>query len=272
MTAILASIGSISCSYLDTTDSNHVFFPGSRCGYLLGNCIANIMPADSTSRWRETHNTQPRRLSHDHASSTTSASTTSNIISTSWLENISHLHPELATSVPFSFDLTMLPDSNLIDLDVSLDGLMPRVAEPGSALSPPMASENLIGGEHQVNRYQSQSPSLLYASQSRQHTHSPNPTSSFQSTDTKQYNTAISESACSDTPSSQDSGDNQLTEKRRRNKLAAQRLRQKKLDRVSGLETRLEEVIKERDELRLRLAKWEGEATAMRQLFEQKKK
>lgn len=159
---------------------------------------------------------------------------------------------------------------------------MPRVTGPRNQMSPPAASANPVGSqsrdytlESHASRHQSQSPSLLYAPQPRQHVHSPNPTSNFQPIDRQQHlrqNKTVAESTCSDTPSSQDSGDDRITEKRRRNKLAAQRLRQKKLDRISGLESRLDEVTKERDELRLRLAKWEGEAMAMRQLFEQKMK
>jgi hypothetical protein len=181
----------------------------------------------------------------------------------------------------------MLPDSSLIDLGVSLDDFVPRITEPRSPPSAEVASGNLIGSqphgytlENEANRHRSQSPSLLYqtfsAPPSQQHTNSPNPIRNKQTINKQQQhlrqNTTVAESTCSDTPSSQDSGDERLTEKRRRNKLAAQRLRQKKLDRISGLESRLEEITKERDDLRLRLAKWEGEAMAMRQLFDQKMK
>lgn len=72
----------------------------------------------------------------------------------------------------------------------------------------------------------------------------------------------------SDTPSSQDSDEERVTERRRRNKLAARRLRQKKLDQVSKLEAQLEEVKKERDALRLRAAKSEGEVMALRQMID----
>lgn len=74
----------------------------------------------------------------------------------------------------------------------------------------------------------------------------------------------------SDTPSSQDSDEERLAEKRRRNKLAARKLRQKKLDQVSELEAQLEKVKKERDDLRLRAAKSEGELMALRQMIDQK--
>ncbi|QKX53911.1 uncharacterized protein TRUGW13939_00991 [Talaromyces rugulosus] len=287
MTAILTSLGSTSCSYLDTKTSNHIFCTGSGCEYAVDNCLANDMSAASTDPrpgWRATHNSQSPRPRDP----STSAPTTSNFISTSWSEGPSHLDPALAHSMSFDFDQIILPDSNLIDLGVSLGDFMPRITEPRSLPSTEAASGNLIGRqphgytlENKANRHPSQSPSLLYQTlsgpPSQQHTHSPKPIRNFQTINKQQQqhlrqNTTVAESTCSDTPSSQDSGDDPLTEKRRRNKLAAQRLRQKKLDRISGLESRLEEITKERDDLRLRLAKWEGEAMAMRQLFDQKMK
>lgn len=74
----------------------------------------------------------------------------------------------------------------------------------------------------------------------------------------------------SDTPSSQDSDEEKVAERRRKNKLAARKLRQKKLDQVSELEAQLEKVKKERNALRLRAAKSEGELMALRQMFDQK--
>ncbi|KAJ5233569.1 uncharacterized protein N7469_005335 [Penicillium citrinum] len=76
--------------------------------------------------------------------------------------------------------------------------------------------------------------------------------------------------AGSDTHSSQESDEERLAERRRKNKLAARKLRQKKLDQVSELEAQLEEVRKERDALRLRAAKSEGELLALRQMIDQK--
>lgn len=81
---------------------------------------------------------------------------------------------------------------------------------------------------------------------------------------------SIDESVLSDNASSQDSQGERLTEKRRRNKLAARRLRQKKLDQLSELECQLDEMKKERDELRIQAAKWEGEAKALRQMVDQR--
>ncbi|KAJ5965499.1 hypothetical protein N7481_012213 [Penicillium waksmanii] len=74
----------------------------------------------------------------------------------------------------------------------------------------------------------------------------------------------------SDTPSSQDSDEEKIAERRRKNKLAARKLRQKKLDQVSELEAQLEDIRRERDALRLRAAKSEGELMALRQMIDQK--
>ncbi|KKK15784.1 hypothetical protein P175DRAFT_0555684 [Aspergillus ochraceoroseus IBT 24754] len=57
-----------------------------------------------------------------------------------------------------------------------------------------------------------------------------------------------------------------LRDKRRRNKLAARKLRKKQLDRVVELEAQLGKVTQERDELRVQVAKWEGEAKALREI------
>lgn len=56
-------------------------------------------------------------------------------------------------------------------------------------------------------------------------------------------------------------------EKRRLNTLAARRCRQRRVDRLKGVEDELELVRKERDELRLRVSKLEGETEALRGLL-----
>ncbi|QSS57487.1 bZIP family transcription factor [Histoplasma capsulatum var. duboisii H88] len=55
-----------------------------------------------------------------------------------------------------------------------------------------------------------------------------------------------------------------VADKRRRNTLAARRFRQKQHDRVAELERALESVCKERDELKMQAARWEGEVVALR--------
>lgn len=54
--------------------------------------------------------------------------------------------------------------------------------------------------------------------------------------------------------------------KRMRNTLAARKYRQKGRDRIAELEKALEEVTKERDEMKLRLAGMEGEMKVLREL------
>lgn len=53
-------------------------------------------------------------------------------------------------------------------------------------------------------------------------------------------------------------------DKRWRNTLAARRCRQRQVDRIEQLERALDEMSKERDDLKVQVAKWEGEATALR--------
>lgn len=61
--------------------------------------------------------------------------------------------------------------------------------------------------------------------------------------------------------------DPELALKRQRNKVAAQKYRQKKLDRISELELEVAEVKSERDELRIQLAKQEAETAALREML-----
>ncbi|EEH16333.2 hypothetical protein PABG_06420 [Paracoccidioides brasiliensis Pb03] len=60
-------------------------------------------------------------------------------------------------------------------------------------------------------------------------------------------------------------------DKRRRNTLAARRFRQKQQDRVAELERTLERVCKERDELKMQAARWEGEAVALRGMLRKRR-
>ncbi|OJJ98591.1 hypothetical protein ASPACDRAFT_121136 [Aspergillus aculeatus ATCC 16872] len=78
------------------------------------------------------------------------------------------------------------------------------------------------------------------------------------------------ESTGSDNLSFQDSDSERIQEKRRRNKMASRRLRQRQLEHVSDLESRLGRVTRERDDLRLQLAKWEAEVMVLRKLVGQK--
>lgn len=71
--------------------------------------------------------------------------------------------------------------------------------------------------------------------------------------------------------SAQDSEGERIVEKRRRNTMAARRFRQRKQDHVSDLQSQLSTVTKERDDLKLQVAKWEGEVMALRKLLEMRK-
>ncbi|KAI1454161.1 hypothetical protein F4805DRAFT_461093 [Annulohypoxylon moriforme] len=56
--------------------------------------------------------------------------------------------------------------------------------------------------------------------------------------------------------------------KRQRNNVAARKYRQKRIDRINELETELQGVKQERDDLRLRLARQEAEAAALRSMLQ----
>ncbi|KAJ5587089.1 uncharacterized protein N7459_002854 [Penicillium hispanicum] len=64
--------------------------------------------------------------------------------------------------------------------------------------------------------------------------------------------------------------DSSRVEKRRLNTLAARRSRQRRVDRMKSLEDELESVRRERDELRLRVSKLEGETEALKGLVTRK--
>jgi len=58
--------------------------------------------------------------------------------------------------------------------------------------------------------------------------------------------------------------------KRQRNNVAAKKYRQKKIDRIQELEEEVDDVKKERDELRIRLARQEAETKALREMLKLK--
>jgi hypothetical protein len=60
--------------------------------------------------------------------------------------------------------------------------------------------------------------------------------------------------------------------KRQLNTLAARRYRQRRVDRMNQLEEELEKVKRERDELKMRVSKLEGETEALRGLLKNKDK
>ena len=64
--------------------------------------------------------------------------------------------------------------------------------------------------------------------------------------------------------------DLEAARKRYRNTLAARKYRQKRLDRIKELEMSLKAVSKERDELRLRLARQEAETATLKEMLRMK--
>lgn len=66
------------------------------------------------------------------------------------------------------------------------------------------------------------------------------------------------------------SSDATATLKRQRNTVAARRYRQKRIDRISELEGAVDQLTRERDELRLKLARQEAETAALREVLRMK--
>lgn len=62
-------------------------------------------------------------------------------------------------------------------------------------------------------------------------------------------------------------GDDDAAIKRHRNTLAARKYRQKRLDRIKELEDALEDVTRDRDDLRIRLARQEAETEALKTMM-----
>ncbi|XXG97845.1 hypothetical protein Hte_004159 [Hypoxylon texense] len=56
--------------------------------------------------------------------------------------------------------------------------------------------------------------------------------------------------------------------KRQRNNVAARKYRQKRIDRINELEAELKDVKEERDDLKIRLARQEAEAAALRTMLQ----
>lgn len=61
--------------------------------------------------------------------------------------------------------------------------------------------------------------------------------------------------------------DEEVLVKRQRNNIAAKKYRQKKIDRIEELEEEVNAVKKERDELRIKLARQEAETAALREML-----
>lgn len=91
-----------------------------------------------------------------------------------------------------------------------------------------------------------------------------NPSSSSMTTPTSPRASPVSKESSKETPA--------RVTKRQLNTLAARRYRQRRLDQVKNLEAELEKVQRERDELKLRVSKLEGETEALRNLLNKSSK
>lgn len=76
--------------------------------------------------------------------------------------------------------------------------------------------------------------------------------------------------AATSSSSKRDAEDPEVVVKRQRNTIAARKYRQKRLDRIQELEDALKAMTRERDELRLRLARQEAETAALREMMQMK--
>lgn len=166
----------------------------------------------------------------------------------------------LTDALELSLDPVIVPPTGLFDFDLSAEKLISAIPETNFIQTSMMESIP----SREINQvHPSSSP--------RVNSHTDSQRTSRPSSRAKQRgwpSPAAEDSgvdACSLSPGSEEE---RRQERRRRNKLASRRLRQRHLNHVSELETRLGGVTQERDELRLRVAKWEGEAMALRKLLE----
>lgn len=79
--------------------------------------------------------------------------------------------------------------------------------------------------------------------------------------------TSLTSPATSHGEEAQNRVESSRVEKRRLNTLAARRCRQRRVDRMKDLEAELENVRRERDELKLRVSKLEGQTEALKTLL-----
>ncbi|KAH8429255.1 bZIP transcription factor [Aspergillus melleus] len=164
-----------------------------------------------------------------------------------------------ADQLAFRLDPLIVPQAGMPGIDIPMGELIPAMPESSIAPTPIMAS--LLP----LNIHQSPPVS------SPRNDPRGSQLTSAQSSRARQRcqpSPAGEESWADDGSLSPGSEEGRLQERRRRNKLASRKLRQKHLDHVSDLESRLGAVTQERDELRLRVAKWEGEVMVLRKLLE----
>lgn len=134
-----------------------------------------------------------------------------------------------------------------------------------STVLPPVPSCQYLGISHDERNISSATPAgahLFNSAGTQQRPRSTVTPESASDITTQRVSGSTPSSGGGDSP---ESGPSKIR-KRQRNTEAARRYRQRKLDRVSELEEALEAMSKERDDLRLKLAKAEAEAGVLRSL------
>jgi hypothetical protein len=163
------------------------------------------------------------------------------------------------------FDNIMIPDLNVLDtqssLDVAGDGFLTQ--------EQPLLTVNSTPIE-QPSTSTSSTPHPPSTTTSNK---SPTSTSAIPGTSTFSLHPSPSSSSSSSSrkrKSSPEAEDSAVTLKRQRNTLAARKYRQKRLDRISELEEALAAMTKDRDDMRLQLARREAEVDALREMLPKK--
>jgi hypothetical protein len=95
----------------------------------------------------------------------------------------------------------------------------------------------------------------------------PNPSNVSESPESRGSPSEKSSTTKGSSANTKSSGDPSRIEKRKQNTLAARRYRQKRVDQMSSLESTLKGVQSERDTLKVRVARLEGEVEVLRQLL-----
>ena len=173
----------------------------------------------------------------------------------------------LGTGLPlFDLDSTAIGDASTMGAQLGDDSLF-NWEQANASLLPGASAQH--GSETRTSSSPDHtfSPTFSSSSSDRPDTVSfnvnstgPGPGSSFSK---KRPATEFSEVLSTPSSTSRSEETDRVT-KRQRNTEAARRYRQRKMDRVSELEDALEEIRKERDELKLKLARSEAEAGVLR--------
>ncbi|EEU37912.1 uncharacterized protein NECHADRAFT_102224 [Fusarium vanettenii 77-13-4] len=177
---------------------------------------------------------------------------------------------------PQQWDADGLP---YLDWDTSVGGVI------GGAVLPDMNTQDLGTGEDflsqeppliNINTLQQQptsSPPIAPPTTSTSNNKSPSipGTSTFSLHPSPAASSSSGSSSSHKRKSSPEDESASVALKRQRNTLAARKYRQKRLDRISELEAALAAMTSERDDMRLRLARSEAQADALREMLNSKK-